>query len=471
MLAGAMFASCLAGCVSVSNYLDEATLAHAGQCPVAAAPSALPAPAQPFNIALSGGGYRAMLFHVGTLWRLHELGLLAQASHISSVSAGSITAAVLALQWDRIQADRLQSAGADGPVPDMRCFRSLVAEPLMHLADHTIDVPAVLAGSLWPSGAARNLESTYKRALFDDARLEQMPVVPGFIFNSTNLQSGAVWTFRRDLMGDTLLGYTPSGRVHIAEAVTASTAFPPFLSPLLFEPRDTHWQETRTGDASASADGSLRRRKGSRLSQDELDLFREEIPLVDGGVADNLGIEAVWDSPGALLISDGGGNTLPIARPATNRIAQTIRVLELVSDEPSELRAYTFIELQRLRDRTANLADRSVAYDRDGAYWDIGELPHTHKPYCPSPVDAKMIESLWNIETRLEALPVLEQKRLVNWGYHAADYALPYVRRLMTGERIHQMSARLPFPEASIFVDDKLQDCIAHGNWSGGSHG
>ena len=435
---------------------------NAGGAPV-------PGPVQPFNIALSGGGYRAMLFHVGTLWRLHELGLLAQASRISSVSAGSITAGVLALQWDRIQADRVAgpTPGPGGRMPDMRCFRTLVAEPLMHLAGHTIDLPAALAGSFVPSAAARDLESTYKRALFGDARLAQMPVVPAFIINATNLQSGAVWSFRRDLMGDTLLGYTPSGRVHVAEAVTASTAFPPFLSPLLFVPRDTEWQETRAADAGSSTDGSLRRRKGSRLSQDELDLFREEVPLVDGGVADNLGIEAVWDSPGALLISDGGGDTLPVARPATNRIAQTIRVLELVSDEPSELRAYTFIELQRLRDRTANLAGRSVAYDRDGAYWDIGELPHIHKQYCPSPVDAKMIESLWNIETRLEALPEIEQKRLINWGYHAADYALPYVRSLMTGEQIHQMSARLPFPEASIFVGDKLQECIAHGNWNG----
>lgn len=44
-------------------------------------------------VCLSGGGYRAMMFHVGALWRLHELGLLAQATRVSSVSGGSITAA------------------------------------------------------------------------------------------------------------------------------------------------------------------------------------------------------------------------------------------------------------------------------------------------------------------------------------------------------------------------------------------
>ena len=67
---------------------------------------------------------------------------------------------------------------------------------------------------------------------------------------------------------------------------------------------------------------SLRRRKGSKLDQAELDWFRAVIPLVDGGVADNLGIESVWDSPGALLISDGGRNTAPVALPATNWLSQ-----------------------------------------------------------------------------------------------------------------------------------------------------
>ena len=45
-------------------------------------------------LCLSGGGYRAMLFHVGALWRLNELGLLPRLDRVSSVSGGSITAGV-----------------------------------------------------------------------------------------------------------------------------------------------------------------------------------------------------------------------------------------------------------------------------------------------------------------------------------------------------------------------------------------
>ena len=42
------------------------------------------------GLALSGGGYRAMLFNLGSLWRLNELGWLRKIDMITSVSGGSI---------------------------------------------------------------------------------------------------------------------------------------------------------------------------------------------------------------------------------------------------------------------------------------------------------------------------------------------------------------------------------------------
>jgi NTE family protein len=50
-------------------------------------------------LCLSGGGYRAMVFHVGVLWRLYEAGLLGSLKRISSVSGESITSALLGLNW------------------------------------------------------------------------------------------------------------------------------------------------------------------------------------------------------------------------------------------------------------------------------------------------------------------------------------------------------------------------------------
>ena len=71
-------------------------------------------------VCLSGGGYRAMLFHTGVLWRLIELELLSPINHsaklpggqsaaigtfkrISSVSGGSIISAMLGFKWSRLR--------------------------------------------------------------------------------------------------------------------------------------------------------------------------------------------------------------------------------------------------------------------------------------------------------------------------------------------------------------------------------
>src|SRR5438128_2694055 len=85
-------------------------------------------------LCLSGGGYRAMLFHLGALWRLNEFGLLRKLARVSSVSGGSITAAVLGLHWRKL------GFGSNGTATR---FIEEVVEPVRTLAGQTIDVPAV----------------------------------------------------------------------------------------------------------------------------------------------------------------------------------------------------------------------------------------------------------------------------------------------------------------------------------------
>src|SRR5580765_2553981 len=53
------------------------------------------------GLALSGGGFRATLYHLGLLRFLHDASILPQVTHITSVSGGSVVAAHLALNWSR----------------------------------------------------------------------------------------------------------------------------------------------------------------------------------------------------------------------------------------------------------------------------------------------------------------------------------------------------------------------------------
>ena len=62
--------------------------------------------AMQIGLALSGGGFRASLFHLGVIRRLAAEGRLAQIGRIASVSGGSITAAHLLANWQKYNSSR-----------------------------------------------------------------------------------------------------------------------------------------------------------------------------------------------------------------------------------------------------------------------------------------------------------------------------------------------------------------------------
>src|SRR5215470_2234929 len=78
-------------------------------------------------LCLSGGGYRAMIFHLGAIWRLNEAGLLRKLKRISSVSGGSITSGMLGLKWKKLKFDSQDVATN---------LVDEVVNPIMKLADH-----------------------------------------------------------------------------------------------------------------------------------------------------------------------------------------------------------------------------------------------------------------------------------------------------------------------------------------------
>jgi NTE family protein len=114
-------------------------------------------------LCLSGGGYRAMLFHVGSLWRLNEAGYLPRLDRISSVSGGSITAATLGDRWVPLDFD---GAGV------ARDFNEWVVAPLRALASKTIDRGAVVRGVLLRGSVGDRVADAYDEVLFDGRTLQ-----------------------------------------------------------------------------------------------------------------------------------------------------------------------------------------------------------------------------------------------------------------------------------------------------------
>jgi NTE family protein len=335
-------------------------------------------------MCLSGGGYRAMLFHVGSLWRLNEAAYLRKLDRISSVSGGSIAAGVLALGWSSLKFDDRDVATN---------FEDVVVAPLRQFAGRTVDVRAVVFGMLTPGLSINGQLAKSYRALFGSATLAELSHGPEFVFDSTNLQSGDLYRFSNRVEGDWRVGTRPSPRTKLAAVVAASSAFPPILSPAKL----------------ANPAGSLQPGADPAVSKPP---YSTRIVLTDGGVYDNLGLEAVWDSYEQVLISDAGGHMGNQPRPKAFWPLQLMRVFHVIDNQVRDLRK---------RQAVLSFADGQ----RTGAYWGIRS--HVDDFGLDDPIavpSASTVSGLAGVPTRLARMSDGLQERLINWGYVMADTAL-----------------------------------------------
>jgi NTE family protein len=360
--------------------------AQAPASPVRQVPNEVAKPLKDaIGLCLSGGGYRAMLFHLGTLWRLNEAAYLGKLDRISSVSGGSITAGVLALHWKDL-----------GVTPNAPASKlAIVVDEIRKLASHTIDIGSVLEGVFGPGTVSDKIQKSYDEMLFHGTTLQDLPDdPPRFVINATNVQSTALWRFSKPFMADWRVGMVRNPTVPLAAAVAASSAFPPVLSPAELDLR-------KYGCVFETTPGN--------------DLQREpyisKALLTDGGVYDNMGLETVWKGYKTVLVSDAGGHIEPEESPHRDWARHAYRILDIEDNQVRSLRKRQVIAAYKQS-------------ERNGAYWGIRTniLDYQVDKPLPCPFDKTMI--LARIATRLKALSDSDQMRLINWGYAVCDAAM-----------------------------------------------
>jgi len=332
------------------------------------------------GLALSGGGLRASLYHIGVLARLAELDILRHIEFLSCVSGGSIIGAHYYLEIRKLLTDKRDSAiTRDDYIAVVRRISEdflrgvqrnvrtrIAAEWLTNL--RMIVQPdysrTKRAGELYEREIYSRVadgEGGRKRWLNDlkiiprdedknfrpkDHNWRRANKVPILVLNATSLNTGHTWQFTATWMGEPPAGIDaevdanyrlrrmyyeqapdPHKRMRLGYAVAASACVPGLFEPLtlanLYE----------------------------RLAPDGSGKVRPLVRLVDGGVHDNQGTAALLEQGcSVVLVSDASGQMEDQDTPSNGLLGVPLRSNSILQ---SRVRVSQFEDLEsRLRGGT-----------------------------------------------------------------------------------------------------------------------
>jgi predicted acylesterase/phospholipase RssA len=321
------------------------------------------------GLALSGGGFRAALFHIGVLARLAEADLLRHVEVLSCVSGGSITGAHLYLELRRIlQANADQEITREHYIEAVRCMQYDVLDGIQkNLRTILFRKWGANLRTLWQPGYTRThtLGALFEQEIFarikdghqgpryiNELRIKpegeptdfnpkidnwrRSAKAPILLLNATTLNTGHNWQFAVTWMGeppaslesvdsnDVLrrMYYKDEApekykRVRLGHAVAASACVPSLFDPL--EMPDLYPERT--------------------------------VRLVDGGVHDNQGTAGLLEQEcRVMLISDASGHMNSEHHPSAEVAAVPMRANSILM---ARVRESEFRELSALERSSA----------------------------------------------------------------------------------------------------------------------
>lgn len=321
------------------------------------------------GLSLSGGGYRAAAFHLGTMKKLNELGILQKINVLSTISGGSITGAFYCSQnttFAAFEAEMKKILANQSVIryilTSLTFFRTL----LFFLVFIAAAVYVLFTNYAWLSivliflmiilfvlfqfrifPVSKVIEKAYDKFFYKNATLSDLlDEKPMLAIGSTNLQTCRPFTFSKKKMEDSFYAYMqpPVYFKHadfpLSRAVMASSCVPFAFTPVKIS-KEFYVVET--------------------------DAKKINPTLVDGGVYDNQGIQKITQKGSSyecgIIITSDAGNKLPFQNSYNNILVLLIRTMDVFM-----ARIKDFQMMQNLYKNT-EFENKQIAYLSLG--WDI----------------------------------------------------------------------------------------------------
>lgn len=217
------------------------------------------------GLALSGGGMRAAVFHLGVLKFLAEKGLLENVRYISTVSGASMCIGLMYMinnkRWVRSNEylDRVLLE-VEKVIVNEDIQLGIVKRTLVDII-HIFD------------SKSKKFIKSMKKNWKMQGYLGELEKTPKWYINAVSFETGQRFTFSQDWCGDNL-GKIRGEKVEIAQAIAASAGFPILIGMYELKRERYEWYEENE------------RRK--------IEQPKGKIHLWDGGIYDNMGLEPIY---------------------------------------------------------------------------------------------------------------------------------------------------------------------------------
>ena len=349
------------------------------------------------GIALSGGGIRATIFHLGVIKWMAENDMLEDIIRISSVSGASLCVGLIYSHNQHAWPSSEEYLNQVFPkvkntilTKDIQLFSliKLILSPWWWYKK--VNLVAKVMQKKWDiSGSIADLEKN-----------------PIWFINCTTFETGKRFIFSQEKMGDYKVGYVKNPDFSLADAIAASSGFPILIGPYKIRTDSYKWTKATRWEWDSQKDKFLH--------------------LWDGGVYDNLGLESVYkiDNCGTLsedidyLIVSNASGSIDYENRKNGLSGRNLkRLLEIAMDQVGALRARNVMDY--------------IKRTRNGIYIKIGNCAKTivEASYlaedekekliaqCMSDVDAKKAR---DYPTTLRKPSVADFNLILQHGYEVA---------------------------------------------------
>jgi len=365
-------------------------------------------------LSLSGGGYRATLFHLGVIAYLHAAGHMGRIKWIASVSGGSVLAGHLGLNWDAWSGDPA-------------AFRKMVADVCRLIQSDTRGrvlrrTPSTLVASMlqWRRCTRTTTLASQLDTLFAKKRLGDMIASPRIDIVATNLSTGLLVVFNdggAEFEAEDCANHHACANLNVSFAVAASAAFPAFFPPVHV-----------TADTMNAA---------------PQDFLPKRQALTDGGVFDNLGVRHIRkrfernEAPDlkdpVVVVSDAGGEFNWSLSRFSGLFSTAVRASDILY---SRVR---FLEVEALSELGLN----GIASD------DIIQLRINDRSTFAGDVPEEVRKLIPRVRTDLDYFSNLECRAIIARGFIVAQANL----RHLADAHAPVMPPFDPFPDDKVAID------------------